>query len=208
MVQINNNSKTTPDFIFFTIHGTDVIANPEAYIIVYGVNDWSDSVNPRVYDGDYYTQMFEYKNNSMYMNTSIDLNHNHRIVNIPPPITDADILLKGSLNIGPANLYGLIHNDKYFKADRIDVNFINFVFINSITLIQDTYRGQADEIIISYQRNTGSFGRFHYSFIHTSSSSNITVVIINQSFERGIQSIKTQISTRVPFMITYQTTHF
>ena len=39
LVQINNNSKTTPDFIFFTIHGTDVIANPEAYIIVYGVND-------------------------------------------------------------------------------------------------------------------------------------------------------------------------
>ena len=96
LVQINNNSKTTPDFIFFTIHGTDVIANPEAYIIVYGVNDWSDSVNPRVYDGDYYSKMFEYKNNSMYMNTSIDLNHNHRIVNIPKPTRDIDILLKGS----------------------------------------------------------------------------------------------------------------
>ena len=141
LVQINNNSKTTPDFIFFTIHGTDVIANPEAYIIVYGVNDWSDSVNPRVYDGDYYSKMFEYKNNSMYMNTSIDLNHNHRIVNIPKPTRDIDILLKGSLNIGSANLYGLIHNDKYFKVNNIDVSF-DFVFINSITLIQDSFRGQ------------------------------------------------------------------
>ena len=46
---------------------------------MYGVNDWSDSVDPRVYDSDYYSKMFEYKNDSMYMNTSIDLNNNHQI---------------------------------------------------------------------------------------------------------------------------------
>ena len=41
LVQINNNSKTTPDYLFFTIHGTAVVSNPEGYIIVYGVKDWS-----------------------------------------------------------------------------------------------------------------------------------------------------------------------
>ena len=50
LVQINNNSKTTPDYIFFTIHGTAVVSNPEGYIIVYGVKDWSDSVDSSVYD--------------------------------------------------------------------------------------------------------------------------------------------------------------
>ena len=207
MVQINNNSKITPDYIFLTIHGTAVVSNPEGYIIVYGVKDWSDSVKSDVYDSDYYVQMFEYKNNSMYMNTSIDLNHNHRIVNVPPPTRDTDILLKGSLNMGSARLYGLIHNDKYFKVNNIDVSF-DSVFINSITLIQDSFRGQSDEIIISYQKSTGSFGRLYYSFIHTSSSSNITVIMINKSFKTGIQSIKIHTATRVPFEITYQTTYF
>ena len=48
LVQINNNSKTTPDYLFFTIHGTAVVSNPEGYIIVYGVKDWSDSVDSSV----------------------------------------------------------------------------------------------------------------------------------------------------------------
>ena len=43
LVQINNNSKITPDYIFFTIHGTATVSNPEGYIIVYGVKDWSDT---------------------------------------------------------------------------------------------------------------------------------------------------------------------
>ena len=206
LVQINNNSKITPDYIYLTIHGTAVVSNPEGYIIVYGVKDWSDSVKSDVYDSDFYTQMFEYKNDDMFMNTDIDMN-NHRFKNVPKPTSDTDVLLKGSLNLGSANLYGLIHNDKYFKVNNIDVSF-DFVFINSITLIQDSFRGQSDEIIINYQKSTGGFGRLHYSFIHTSSSSNITVVMINRSFKTGIQSIKTQTSTGVSFIITYQTTYF
>ena len=206
LVQINNNSKTTPDYLYLTIHGTVVVSNPEGYIIVYGVKDWSNSIKSDVYDSDFYTQMFEYKNDDMFMNTDIDMN-NHRFKNVPKPTSDTDILLKGSLNLGYANLYGLIHNDKYFKVNNIDVSF-DFVFINSITLIQDSFRGQSDEIIINYQKNTGGFGRLHYSFIHTSSSSNITVVMINRSFKTGIQSIKTQTSTGVAFIITYQTTYF
>ena len=59
LVQINNNSKTTPDYLFFTIHGTAVVSNPEGYIIVYGVKDWSDSVDSSVYDDAFYVQMFE-----------------------------------------------------------------------------------------------------------------------------------------------------
>ena len=62
LVQINNNSKTTPDYLFFTIHGTAVVNNPEGYVIVYGEKDWSDSVDPNIYDDGFYVQMFQYKN--------------------------------------------------------------------------------------------------------------------------------------------------
>ena len=72
LVQINNNSKTTPDYLFFTIHGTAVVNNPEGYIIVYGVKDWSDSVDPSLYDDEFYVQMFKYENGDMQMQTDID----------------------------------------------------------------------------------------------------------------------------------------
>ena len=81
LVQINNNSKTTPDYIFFTIHGTAVVSNPEGYIIVYGVKDWSDGVDSSVYDDAFYVQMFEYKNGDMQMQTDIDMNTHKIIIN-------------------------------------------------------------------------------------------------------------------------------
>ena len=66
LVQINNNSKDTPDRITLVIHGRAVVQNPEGYLVIYGVKDWSDSVDPRVYDG-YKTEMFDYINNQMVM---------------------------------------------------------------------------------------------------------------------------------------------
>ena len=42
LVQINNNSKDTPDYIFFTMHGTASVSPVQGYIIVYGVKDWSE----------------------------------------------------------------------------------------------------------------------------------------------------------------------
>ena len=78
LVQINNNSKTTPDYLFFTIHGTAVVNNPEGYIVVYGVKDWSDSVDPNIYDDGFYVQMFQYKNGDMQIQTDIDMN-THKI---------------------------------------------------------------------------------------------------------------------------------
>ena len=109
LVQINNNSKITPDYLFFTIHGTAVVSNPEGYIIVYGVKDWSDSVDPNIYDDEFYVQMFEYKNGDMQMQTDINMN-SHRIKNIAPPINPTDLLMKKSLEIHDLFLFGLVNN--------------------------------------------------------------------------------------------------
>ena len=97
LAQINNNSKTTPDYLFFTIHGTAVVSNPEGYIIVYGVKDWSDSVNPNIYDDGFYVQMFEYKNGDMQIQTDIDMN-THKIENLSDATNTKDAINKGQLD--------------------------------------------------------------------------------------------------------------
>ena len=78
LVQINNNSKNTPDRITLQIHGTAVVQNPEGYLVIYGIKGWSDSVDPRVYDG---------LKNEMY--ADINMNNN-RIVNLADPTDDKE----------------------------------------------------------------------------------------------------------------------
>ena len=97
LVQINNNSKSTPDYIFFTIHGTAVVSNPQGHIIVYGVKDWSDSIDPSVYDYEVYSQMFKYENGDMQMQTNINTN-NHKITNLNKGINDTDAVNKLQLD--------------------------------------------------------------------------------------------------------------
>ena len=97
LVQINNNSKTTPDYLFFTIHGTAVVNNPEGYIIVYGVKDWSDSVDPNIYDDGFYVQMFQYKNGDMQIQTDIDMNNN-KIIKLSNGTDPDNAVNKGQLD--------------------------------------------------------------------------------------------------------------
>ena len=53
LVQFNNGSRDTPDYIYFNLHGSSTLSSPEAFVIVYGVRDWQDTINPEVYDYDH-----------------------------------------------------------------------------------------------------------------------------------------------------------
>jgi len=53
LVQINNGSKDTPDYIYLNLHGTATAKPVQAHLVVYGVKDWQDTVNPEVYDYDH-----------------------------------------------------------------------------------------------------------------------------------------------------------
>ena len=45
LVQINQLTKDTPDYIFFTIRGSGTtVTNPEGYLVFYGVKEWVDIV--------------------------------------------------------------------------------------------------------------------------------------------------------------------
>ena len=81
LVQINQQTKDTPDYLFFTIRGSGTTAtNPEGYLVFYGVKEWVDTVPSEIYDHVLETGMFEYDNSNMKMYNDIDMD-NHNIIN-------------------------------------------------------------------------------------------------------------------------------
>ena len=134
LVQINNNSKNTPDYVYLTMHGTTVATPVQGYLIVYGIKDWNDSVNPEIYDHEITKEIFEYDNGDMKMNTDLDMN-NHKFKKVPQPTSDSDVLTKGSLKIHYIKLYGSVNMDKDLSSNNIPIGF-DSVFIHNITLIQ------------------------------------------------------------------------
>ena len=158
LVQINNNSKTTPDYLFFTIHGTAVVSNPEGYIIVYGVKDWSDSVDSSVYDDAFYVQMFEYKNGDMQMQTNININ-NHKITNLNKGINDTDAVNKlqlDSVSLHTNNqTYREIFNEFYdlVETSRFNVNTNSNGLV--ILGVKPNLFFQSNRLITNYDRSSG-----------------------------------------------------
>ena len=158
LVQINNNSKTTPDYLFFTIHGTAVVNNPEGYIIVYGVKDWSDSVDPNIYDDGFYVQMFQYKNGDMQMQTNINVN-NHKITNLNKGINDTDAVNKlqlDSVSVHTNNqTYREIFNEFYdlVETSRFNVNTNSYGLV--ILGVKPNLFFQSNRLITNYDRSSG-----------------------------------------------------
>ena len=158
LVQINNNSKTTPDYLFFTIHGTAVVSNPERYIIVYGVKDWSDSVDSSVYDDAFYVQMFKYKNGDMQMQTNINVN-NHKITNLNKGINDTDAVNKlqlDSVSVHTNNqTYREIFNEFYdlVETSRFNVNTNSYGLV--ILGVKPNLFFQSNRLITNYDRSSG-----------------------------------------------------
>ena len=70
IVQFNQASKDTPDYLFFNIHGVF----PGVSHFFYGMKGWVDSVPPQIYDSALESSMFEFDNGKMKMNMDLDLN--------------------------------------------------------------------------------------------------------------------------------------
>ena len=111
LVQINQQTKDTPDYLFFTIRGSGTTAtNPEGYLVFYGVKEWVDTVPSEIYDHVLETGMFEYDNGNMKIFHDIDLNNNkiinssgidmnnHKIENLSDATNTNDAINKGQLD--------------------------------------------------------------------------------------------------------------
>ena len=132
LVQINQQTKDTPDYLFFTIRGSGSTAtNLEGYLVFYGVKEWVDSVPPKIYDHAMETGMFEYKNNSMYMNTSIDLNNNYQIKNLKEGTNSSDGVNKSQLD--SVSYYSKGH----MYRTIFGIDFYDLIETSRFNLIQD-----------------------------------------------------------------------
>ena len=96
LVQFHNNNKNNPDKIFFTMHG-DTIYVVSAFLILYGIKDWVDAINPKLYDHIINEQMFEFDSLNMLMKTNLDLNNN-KILNISDGTNANDAINKGQFD--------------------------------------------------------------------------------------------------------------
>ena len=136
LVQFNNNSKQTPNYIYLTMHGTATATPVQCHLVVYGVKDWSDSVYPGVYDG-LDNVMFEYKNGDMEMKVNMDMN-NKIISGLLNPIFDSE-----AMNLGYfTNLFktkytgtiasGVFHNFSIPVSGNIYFNLYSVVLVSNI----------------------------------------------------------------------------
>ena len=77
LAQFDQQSKDTPDYLYFYIRGSGTTStNPEGYLVFYGVREWMDFVPPQIYDHALETEMFSYENGKIKMNMDLDLNGN------------------------------------------------------------------------------------------------------------------------------------
>ena len=132
LVQINQQTKDTPDYLFFTIRGSGTTAtNPEGYLVFYGVKEWVDTVPSEIYDHVLETGMFEYDNGNMKIFHDIDLNNNkiinssgidmntHKIENLSDATDTKDAINKGQLDIVLNKLNELIPHIKNYRYRAI-----------------------------------------------------------------------------------------
>ena len=127
LVQINNNSKQTPDYIYLTMHGTATATPVKGYLIVYGTKDWSDSLNPEIYDHVLTQEMFEYDVGKMKMNNQLDMN-NKKIINLKNGTDPTDAINKRQLDEVESNII----ENAYKKV--FDKWFFNFVDGTSVRI--------------------------------------------------------------------------
>ena len=205
LVQINQQTKDTPDYLFFTIRGSGTTAtNPEGYLVFYGVKEWVDLVPPEIYDRALETGMFEYKNGDMQMLTDIDLNNN-KIKNIPQPTNPTDLLIKQSVKIFDINLYGMIDQRNVLKSQGIMIRFDSIYIVKIVLYNSDKYTGGVHDRLTIPNRHGITINRFNYPFRFSPGGE--TIININRLFLGEIARMVTQTAIQIPFYIIYRALH-
>ena len=157
VVQFNNNSKLTPDYIYLTMHGTATATPVRCHLVVYGVKDWSASVYPGVYDG-VDNVMFKYENGDTVMQTDLDMN-DKKITHLPNPTDDGDAVNKLSLNNVSYwtrnHIYRSIFPEFYDLVETSRFNLVNNVMGIVIDKIHPNLILEKDRFINDYDAVNG-----------------------------------------------------
>ena len=199
LVQFDQRSKDTPDYLFFTIRGSGTTAtNPEGYLVFYGVKEWVDSVPPKMYDHALETGMFKYVNGDMQMQTDIDLN-NKKIKNIPPATNPTDLLMKQSLEIHDIFIIGFVNNLKFLTSNNSNLK-IKDIFIKKIIFYGESkYANSQDGLLVNFGLG-GPLWR--YSF-HFGPSNQATELNIDRYFNTTLNKFRLITAKQIEFELEY-----
>ena len=120
LVKFHNFTKTTPDYIFINLHGKTT-SSTTGHLIVYGVESYVSSVEPKVYD-----TTFVVENGNMVMQTNLNMN-NHKIINLANPTDDGDACNKRYVDIVDTKINDL----SYYTKDHRYKNVFGEDFLRS-----------------------------------------------------------------------------
>ena len=199
LVQINQQTKDTPDYLFFTIRGSGTTAtNPEGYLVFYGVKEWVDIVPSEIYDHALETGMFKYVNGDMQMQTDIDLN-NKKIKNIPPATNPTDLLMKQSLEIHDIFIIGFVNNLKFLTSNNSNLK-IKDIYIKKIIFYGESkYANSQDGLFVNFGLG-GPLWR--YSF-HFGPSNQATELNIDRYLNTTLNKFRLITAKQIEFELLY-----
>ena len=199
LVQINQQTKDTPDYLFFTIRGSGTSAtNPEGYLVFYGVKEWVDLVPPEIYDHALETGMFEYDNGNIKMFNDIDMN-NHRIKNILPATNPTDLLMKKSLEIHDIFLFGLVNNRGFLTINNFKIKLENIFIKKFIFYGGSTYANTQDDLLVNAGIG-GSLRRYPFRF---GPANQATEINFDKYFNVVMNNFRLILATQIEFEIKY-----
>ena len=124
LVQFEDQKKATPDYLYFNIRGSGTTStNPEGYLVFYGMTEWLDSVNPKIYDHALESSMFEYDNGNIKMNTVLDMN-NKKIINLSDGTDANDAINKGQFD----TLKNKFDSHQFFIKNHLYMSIFSYRF--------------------------------------------------------------------------------
>lgn len=206
LVQINNNSKTTPDRITLVIHGRATVSNPQGYLVIYGIKGWSDSVVPRVYAG-LKNEMFDFENNKMKIQVDIDMN-NKTITNLKDPTNNQDAVPKGyllkSITTNLIQYFGDINSSRVFTINGLIFTRSDVIQIQKVKIITHGSRTGNDSLSIFYTKK-GLVAVSRHNFTYDPSHN--VIINIDNTFP-NIKKIELQNGNNMKFEIIFDVHYF
>ena len=160
IVQVDNSSLQTPDYLYFRIQGKALQANVNSHIIVYGVNGLVNSVESETYDDVYFylNENFEDENGDMKIKKDVNLD-NHKITNLKEGINDTDAVNKLQLN----SVSYFTNNHTY--RDIFHENFYDLIETSTFNINKNSYGvvifGVKPNLHLGTNRYLSNYDRIH-----------------------------------------------
>ena len=157
VVQVDNSSLQTPDYLYYRMTGVATQAAVQAHVITYGVSGFVDSVDSDIHDDVYYYLNENFEDDSGNMKIKKDVNlDNHLITNLRDGVNDTDAVNK--LQLDSVSFYSNGHTYRTFFDEFYDLVETSRYKINRNS-IGVVILGIAPNLVIAPNRTLNNYDR-------------------------------------------------